>query len=186
MRLHNEREKMRILLKIFLLLAISLAWSHALALPGNVTATADVTCTVDNIMEWEGNFTALNLDHIIAQDTVVATFDTVTLYTNGDVHITADNSAFAELRNFTGGSLDVLVTEYRLVYDADGGTTGTEVPYTEYDEFLVTPSVVTHVSLDGAVEVALYVQASNRAGDVADAGDYAATQTLTASWGTGA
>jgi hypothetical protein len=167
---------MRILLKIFLLLAITLTCGHALALPADVTATAAVSCTVDDIMEWEGNFTALGLDPITAQGTIVTKSGTATLYTNGDVHITANNAGTTA--RLTLGS-DFLVTQYSLGYDGNGSTTG-------YATFLSTPSVVTHVTLDGAVVVTLTVKAYNQAGDVANAGLYEATQTLTASWGTGA
>jgi hypothetical protein len=177
---------MRILLKIFLLLAITLTCGHALALPADVTATAAVSCTVDDIMEWEGNFTALGLDPITAQGTIVTKSGTATLYTNGDVHITANNAGTTA--RLTLGS-DFLVTQYSLGYDGNGSTTGTggdAVDYTGYATFLSTPSVVTHVTLDGAVVVTLTVKAYNQAGDVANAGLYEATQTLTASWGTGA
>jgi hypothetical protein len=176
---------MKKFLKTLLLLAVSLACSHALAATVDDDATAAVTCTVDGLMEWAGNFSAVNLANITAQGTVVTASGTATLYTNGDVHITADTSTDAQLTKVAG--TDVLVTEYRLEYDGDGDpdTGGATVDYTEYDDFLDTPSVVTHAPGDGAVVVTLRVRASNEAGQVADAGNYAATQTLTASWGTG-
>jgi hypothetical protein len=178
-------KKMKAFLNAFLLLVMVLTCGHALAATVDDDATAAVTCTVDGLMEWAGNFPALTLANITAQGTVVTTSGTATLYTNGDVHITADTSTAAQLTRVTG--TDVLVTEYRLEYDGDGdpATGGATVDYLEYDAFLVTPSVVTHAAGDGAVVVTLRVRASNEAGEVADAGNYAATQTLTASWGTG-
>jgi hypothetical protein len=181
----EEREIMKALFKAFLLLGIVLACGHALAATADDDATAAVTCTVDGLMEWEANFPALTLAHITAQGTIVTTSGTATLYTNGDVHITADTSTDAQLTRVAG--TDVLVTEYRLEYDGDGdpATGGATVDYTDYSTFLSTPSVVTHAPGDGAVVVTLWVRASNEAGETADAGNYAATQTLTASWGSG-
>ena len=60
----------------------------------------------------------------------------------------------------------------------------TLVSYTLYSSFLSSASVITHVSGDGAVVVTLSARATNDSGNVADAGNYSATQTLTASWGT--
>ena len=76
------------------------------------------------------------------------------------------------------------MTEYKLEYDGDGDpdTGGATVDWAEYDDFLVVPSAVTHVTLDGAVNVTLSARASNATGTLADAGNYTATQTLTATF----
>jgi hypothetical protein len=105
----------------------------------------------------------------------------VTLYTNGDLTISADNSAASELSESNG---DILVTEYQLSYDGDGlaSTGGSTVTWTTYDAFLSTPSAVTHVAGDGTVLVTLECRASNATATLADAATYSATQTLTASW----
>jgi hypothetical protein len=172
---------MRILLKGLLVCIFSLICVNALALPADVDATATISATVDSLMEWSGDFGAINIvDHIATQASVVTGSSMITLYTNGDVTITADNTATAQL---TLGSV-TLVTEYRLEYSGDGAsdTGGDTVDYTEYDQFLAVPSAVTHISGDGAVDVTLRVRASNPAGNVADSGIYSATQTLTASW----
>ena len=150
-------------------------------------ATCAITVTVDGLLEWEGNFTAIAAAdmsaHITNQNSVVTGSSTQTLFTNGDVILTADNDADSELD--TDSDTDQLVTEYSLSYDGNGSaaTGGSAVAYTEYDTFLTGGgSACTHVSTDGAVEVTLGVRASNDTHNVADAGDYTATQTITATW----
>lgn len=171
--------------KLFLVLTIvalaTAGWQVALAAPANDTATCSVSVTVDDIMEWSGNFTAIALSNITAQATVVSDTATTTLYTNGNASISADNTATAQLST---GSADTLVTEYSLAFDGDGTTAtgGASVAWTAYDSFLSVASSVTHVANDGAVDVTLGARASNASGTLADAGAYSATQTLTAAW----
>ena len=136
------------------------------------------------VMEWGGNFTDINLGNITAQDSVVESSGTCTLYTDGNVDISADNTTTAELSEAGG---DTLVTNYKLTDDGNGTTStgGTDqTEYTEYNSFLSATYVVTHVAGDGAVIMTLHCKASNDSGNVANAGSYSATQTLTASWGT--
>ena len=106
----------------------------------------------------------------------------ITLFTNGDAEISADNavSGPAELSCAT----DELVTEYMLAFDGNGSaaTGGTDTSYETYDAFLATPAAVTWVADDNDVEVTLWVRASNNAGEAADADTYNAIQTLTVSW----
>jgi hypothetical protein len=151
------------------------------AQPADDPATCAVSATVDNIMEWEGNFAAIDLGHITAQATVLTGTAAITLWINGDIHITADNTSAAQLHETD----DTLVTAYGIAYDGDGSTAtgGSTVAYTAYDSFLTTASVVTHFDEDGAVEVTLSARAANDTDNVADAGSYTAVQTLTASWG---
>jgi hypothetical protein len=132
----------------------------------------------EDSMYWDGDFGSISL-HLTSRAIPAEGSATITLYTTGDVHISANNSGIAA--RLTRGS-DFLVTEYRLVYDSSGGTTGSEVPYTDYTLFLAAPSVVTHTPSDDEVKVTLWVRASNQAGNVADAGDYTATLILTTSW----
>jgi hypothetical protein len=164
-----------------LLSLLLLAARPAAGQPPDDDATCDISVTVGEVMEWESNFPAIALANITSQAATVSDSATVTLYLNGDVDVTADNSTAAEL---TGPNSDVLVTEYRLTYDGDGvtDTGGTTVDWTTYDSFLTTASSITHVSGDGAVDVTLNVRASNPTGQMANAGAYSATQTLTASW----
>lgn len=152
------------------------------AQPADDTATCAVSATVNDIMEWGGNFPAIDLGNIIARSTTLTGSADQTVYTNGNVDVTADNTATAELS--LGGS--TLVTEYGLSYDSDGtaATGGATVSYTLYSSFLSSASTITHVSGDGAVVVTLSARATNDSGNVADSGSYSATQTLTASWGT--
>jgi hypothetical protein len=99
----------------------------------------------------------------------------------GDVELTADNTASARL---SGPGGEVLVTEYKLTFDGDGTTaTGrATVDYAPHDSFLSGGVVVSHLIADDRVKVTLHARASMPPGDVPDAGDYSATQTLTASW----
>ncbi|GAG03668.1 unnamed protein product, partial [marine sediment metagenome] len=151
---------------------VAFAWSVALAQPDD-PATCAVSVTVANIMEWEDNFTAIDLGTISSQAAVVTGLSTQTLYTNGDCTISADNTVTAELDEAGG---DTLVTEYRLEYDGDGAgaTGGSTVDWTAYNLFLGTASSVTHVSLDGNVEVTLNARASNATGTLGNAGAYSA------------
>ena len=170
---------------VLFLAALWLTSSLVLAAdPGDDSATCDVTVTVNTVMEWSA---ASYAD--IALAAITSTVDTpsgsrdFTLYTNCNCEISADNTTAAQLEN-NGASTDTLVTEYQLAYDGDGvsATGGTDVgTWTDYSTFLGTPSAVTHVDGDGVVTVTLSVQASSP-GQVRDAGNYSATQTLTASW----
>ncbi|MFW6118799.1 MAG: hypothetical protein ACOC7S_00530 [Planctomycetota bacterium] len=166
---------------VVLAIAVFACAHMAGAQPADDTATCSVQATVADIMEWDSNFAAIDLGTISAQADVLTGSSTVTLFTNGDVSITADTSATAELSE--PGS-DTLYTEYGLQYDGDGvtATGGADVAYTVYSSFLSGGSAVTHVAGDGAVDVTLQARASNPAGTLGDAGTYSATQTLTASW----
>ena len=156
--------------------------------PGDDTATCAISVTVNQIIEWADNFAGISLAQINAQGDTPSDNETQTLYINCNVEISADNTATAQLSSAT----DTLVTEYQLADDGDGSaTTGASgaaegasgiASWTGYDTFLSTALAVTHVDTDGAVDITLSVRASNSAGEVADAGAYSATQTLTASW----
>jgi hypothetical protein len=143
-----------------------------------IVFVAAVPIPAEDSMYWDGDFGDIAL-HLTTRTIPVEENATITLYTTGDVHISANNSGTAA--RLTRGS-DFLITEYRLVYDSSGGTTGSEVPYTAYNLFLATPSDVTHAPGDDEVQVTLWVRASNQPGNVADAGDYTATLILTTSW----
>jgi hypothetical protein len=143
--------------------------------------TGTQSITPDNIMEWSADFPAIPLATMTTQAAAPTGTKSITLYTYGNANITADNTNASQLTKTT----DTLVTSYSLTYDGDGvtATGGSSVGYTVYSSFLTTASVIKHIPLDGAVVVTLSVKAENDAGNVADAGDYKATQTLTASWG---
>ena len=159
-----------------------------LADPVNDDATASVTVTVADIMEWSGNFSAIDLEDITTQTSAPTGSGTATLYTNGNVDITADIvGTEAQLALGTDPN-QTLVTSYMLTDDGGsddgGGTGGTDQgSYTVYNLFLSPAYIITHVAGDGAVVIELHVEAKNELGDVADVGPYSATQTLTAAWG---
>jgi hypothetical protein len=157
-------------------------------------ATCAVSVTVDSIIEWEGlNFAPIALTKIDNQSDTPEDSKTYTLWTNCNVTLSANNTAVAQLTD----TVDVLVTKYKLTIDGDGaaatGATATAIDnsdsdqFIEYDQFLNTDLAITHVNTDGNVEVTLHVQASNQDLDghkqVADSGNYTATQTITATWG---
>jgi len=169
-------------LSLVVLAIAGLAYGHlARAQPAADTATCSVQATVGDIMEWGSDFAAIDLGTMSARGDVLTGSSTVTLFTNGDVSITADTSDTAELDD---GGGDTLYTEYGLQYSEDGTTAtgGSDVAYTVYSSFLSGGSAVTHFAGDGAVDVTLQARASNPTGTLADAGTYNATQTLTASW----
>lgn len=178
---------MKVLAVVLLMVVLSIGANLAMAAPDPAfdAAQAAVTVTVDEIIEWDatvngGDFETIAIANITNQADTPSASKSLVLYTNCDVDITADNTATAQLTKTT----DTLVTEYKLEYDKNGtnGTGGATVDWTLHNAFLVTPSAVTHVTLDGAVNVTLFARASNDAGNVADAGDYTATQTLTATF----
>ena len=167
-----------LLIGIVLLLDSSVVWAPD---PGDQPATCSISVTVNTIMEWAGNFSDIGLTAISDQADAPEGSQAQTLYTNCNLEIGADITTAARLSSAT----DSLVTKYKLSYDGDGSTLtgGAGVnTWTDYNEFLSTASAVTHVNTDGAVNITLYVQASNPNGEVADAGSYTAVQTLTASW----
>ena len=131
-------------------------------------------------MFWDSNFDPIALSSIASQAQTPQGSVMVVLNTNGNVEISADNSATAQLSCAT----DTLVTEYKLSFDGDGSgaTGGANTSYETYDSFLSTPVSLTYVVSDDTVEVTLYVRASNSPDDVADSDTYNATQTLTVSW----
>jgi len=174
-----------LLMGLVLLLDANLVW----AAPGNTPARADVTIDVAQIMEWLADFSAIDLDDITTQTSTSTGSGTATLYTNGDVSITANNTAAAQLKLGTDPN-QTLVTSYKLTDDGGsddaGGTGGTdEGSYTVHSLFLKDSAAyaIIHAAGDGAVVIELHVEAKNEDGDVADVGPYSAIQTLTAAWG---
>jgi hypothetical protein len=152
-----------------------------LAAPPSTTATCAISASVSQIMEWDAAFPAINLASITTQSQQVMGTAATTLYTNGNVDITADNTTASRLTSSGGATL---VTEYSLSYSGDGvaATGGSAVSYATYDVFLSTPSLITHVTGSGNVVLTLGVRASNHTGTVAEATSYSSTQTLTATW----
>lgn len=161
--------------------------------PGPDSATCAISVTVDSIIEWEGaNFAAIDLDSqeaaISAQAHTPEGSSVYTLWTNCNVALSANNTTASQLSDGT----DTLVTKYKMSEDGDGvATTGATAAaeatsgvgsYVLYDSFLSSALAITHVNTDGAVEVTLYVEASNAADEVSDSGDYTAIQTITATW----
>jgi len=182
---------MKNLAKALLLGGLFLYLTPHLALaadPGDSDSTCNISVTVNTILEWAGNFADIPLTAISAQADTPEDNKTQTIYTNCNFEIDADQTTTAQLSSAT----DTLVTKYKLADDGDGSAdTGAAADaeaasgiatWTDYNSFLSTALAVTHVDTDGAVDITLYVQASNPAGEVADAGSYSAIQTLTASW----
>jgi len=132
-------------------------------------------------MRWLGGFQVISLQDIQTRTQVSTGSSSITLLTTGNAEISADNTDAARLTEPGGGGL---YTEYMLEFDGDGAssTGGTTVDFTSYDSFLTSPAQVTHVLGDDRVTVTLSVRASNYANQLANAGTYSATQTLTASW----
>lgn len=163
-------------------LALSLVPNPVLAEPSSVSATCNISCTVADIVEWsDTGFPAINLADLTAQNSSSSGSATLTLYTNGDVKITADNSDVAQLSKDDSNKL---VTEYKLEYDGSGvnETGSSTTAWSDYGSFLGEGSEVTHISGDGAVEVTLSVRALVEAIRPDDSGEYNATQTLTVCW----
>jgi len=170
-------------LSTILLAVCLLAYSRApsLAVPPPATATCNISCTVANVVEWsQTSFPDVDLGTIAAENKQNTGETTLTLYTNGDVTITADNTNTAEL---SFGS-QALLTKYMLRYDGSGVTqTGGETTkWRPFDTFLKEPANIVHIPEDGSVEVILSVEASIEEISPEDSGRYNATQTLTVCW----
>jgi hypothetical protein len=147
--------------------------------PGKTTVAA--TTEGGTFMYWSGNFGEIALENIASRDQVCNASSQVTLSMNGDVEISADNSDTARLVEAGG---DHLYTEYKLEFDGDGisATGASTVDFTGYDSFLSSPITVTYIPDDNDVQVTLTARASNYPGQLANTGNYTATQTLTATW----
>lgn len=142
-----------------------------------------------DILEWSAlKFPDIALPNITTRDSQVSNSSSLTLTTTGDAEISADNTTAVQLTHATSG--DTLVTEYKLTFDNVGGTTGVGTgegggdEWQLYNVFLTTGTEgdVTWVPDDNDVKVTLSVRASNYSGQLADAGDYSAAQTLTVFW----
>jgi len=131
-------------------------------------------------MYWDSNFGPIALSNITSRSQTSEGSTSATIILNGDCEISADNSIAAQLSSAT----DTLMTEYRLTFDGNppARTGAPDTTYQTYDQFLTTPVYITHKKNDDDVVVTLYIRASNYTDDVADAGTYSATQTLTVHW----
>jgi len=164
--MHTDLNKMKLKLSSILIALILISlWTELL---------------IGSFMDWDSNFGPIALPNIASREQISEGSSSANLSIDGDVEISADNSAAAQLSSAS----DTLVTEYKLTFDGTGsGTTGgAGTNYETYDRFLTTAARVTHVIGDDDVEVTLYVKASNYVNDLADAGTYTAAQTLTVHW----
>jgi hypothetical protein len=131
------------------------------------------------------DFDSITLSNISSQNQTSVGNSTITIYTEVNIHIIADNTAASQLTHQRGEAKeDTLVTEYRLTFDGDGSsaTGAADTGYVQYNSFLSEPVTVTHFGSDNYVDVTLWVRAGNRTGNVANRGIYNATQTLTITW----
>jgi len=145
-----------------------------------ITSVCSSLLISQDFMYWEDDFESITIPNITTRDAEEEGEGEATLFTSGDVEISADNTATAQLSL----GIAILRTEYKLKFDGDGTTKtgGPQVNFTDYDTFLSTPASVTHVPGDDDVKVKLSVKARNYDGQLADAGTYTATQTLTVHW----
>ena len=167
-----------ILLTAYVLFGAS---SLVLAVPPPANATCNISCTVANIVEWsETRFPDVELGELTANNKQATGETVLTLYTNGNVTITADNSNVAELSFGT----HVLMTKYKLRYDGLGvkQTGNKPTAWRPFDTFLKEGTDIVHTPSDGAVEVILSVSASVKEITPQTSGRYTAVQTLTACW----
>ena len=134
----------------------------------------------ESFMYWDSNFGTIALPNIANKNQPSEGSSSANLSINGGVEISADNSTAAQLSS----AGDTLVTEYKLMFDGNGSTAtgGADTNYETYDGFLKPAARVTYVTDDNDVVVTLHVKASNYANDLANAGTYTATQTLTVHW----
>jgi len=171
----------RLSIVVLMVYVLSGAPGSVLAAPPPAIATCKISCTVANIVEWsETQFPGIDLGELTAKNKQAIGETTLTLYTNGDVTITADNSNTAEL----SFGIHALLTKYKLKYDGSGieQTGGSPTAWYPFDTFLKEGTDIVHIPTDGAVEVILSVGASVKKIHPQNSGQYTAIQTLTACW----
>lgn len=185
---------MKISTKVLLLGTLLLIPNLALADPAADDATCAITCSVNGIMEWEAAAFATGIALGPVTGSAAYTHDandTLALYTNGSVDITADTDADALLTNTDANApVDTLTTKYGITFDYTSagsntyGTAGADGGEWQLHNEFLTPiaATVTHYGGDGDIEVTLSCQVSTTANEIPDKGDYEATQTLTATW----
>ncbi|MCE5341092.1 MAG: hypothetical protein LLF92_08195 [Planctomycetaceae bacterium] len=160
---------------LFLVLSSFSPLAGAFQPPPPASATCRITCRVAEVIEWsEASFQDIDLGELSPKRTEAAGQSVLTLYTNGDVIITADNSETAKLSN---GRYQIR-TQYQL--QCGSGTVSTQ--WCAYDTFLKEAVEIIHRQTDGAVVVILSVKAQTNDFRPGSGGEYAAVQTLTACW----
>lgn len=151
------------------------------AVPLPATATCEISCTVANIVEWsEISFPAIDMGSLTAKNKQATGEAILTLYTNGDVTITANNNNSAEL----SFGPHALLTGYKLEYDGSGikQTGGRQTAWCPSYTFLKEGADIVHIPTDGSVEIILSVGASIKKIRPENSGRYNAIQILTACW----
>lgn len=131
----------------------------ASAIPPPAAAACKISCTVANIIEWsETSFPKIDLGSPTVKNKQAIGETILTLYTNGNVTIKADNSDTSEL---SFGPY-TLLTKYKLKYDGSGveQTGGRPTAWHSFDTFLAEGTDIVHISTSGAVDVILSVRAS--------------------------
>jgi hypothetical protein len=170
--------------KLTILLLISIFCSteaSVFAASPPAVAACKITCTVSEIVEWsQASFPDIDLGTLTVHNKQAAGEAELTLYTNGDITIIADNSNNAEL----SFGPHALLTEYKLRYDGSGinQTGGRPTEWCSFGTFLKEGADIIHIPADGAVEVILSVKASIEEITPENSGQYNAIQTLTACW----
>ena len=165
--------KISVFITVSAAIALSLTPNLALAPPPPAGATCNISCTVADIAEWSDTSSpTINPTELTTQN---SRGDSLVLYTNADVKITANSSASAQRSKDDNHKL---VTVYKLEYD----TADTITVWSTYGSLLNNDSAVKHISADGAGELTLSVTVSNDSGAIGDSGEYSAALTLTACW----
>ena len=160
---------------------LSAAPGLVLAVPPPADAACRISCNVAKIVEWsEPYFPDIALGELTTQNKQATNKVMLTLYTNGDVTITANNKNTAELSFNT----NTLLTEYKLEYDGSGlsQSGGRKTDWCQSGSFLKKGSHITHIPGDGGVVVTLSVRASVEKIHSENSGRYTAFQILTACW----
>jgi len=194
----NDCIKLLLLATVWIVVVVFTVESAFAGDPGADAATCDITVTVDSIIEWDGDFAAIDLDS--QESTLDSQADspegasTFTLWTNCNLTLSSDQTTASQLYHSRGGGAeeDTLVTKYKISTDEAGvtatGATAAAVEasssdiYTVYSSFLEAALAITHFNTDGAVEVTLEVEATNDSDNVADSGAYSCQQTITTAW----
>ncbi len=148
---------------------------------GMIVFLASSTLSAEDAMYWVGGFGPIPIANISTQADIKTASASAVLFTTGDCEISAEHTVAAKL---TGPGGDTLVTEYKLEFAGNGsGNTGAStVNFSSYDTFISSPVRITHAIFDDQVTITLSVRAGNYPNNIANAGIYSASQTLTVSW----
>jgi len=169
-----------------MLVFASTAWA------GNDVATVGMTATVDSFAEWSvaaptiavGDWTgSVDGTSINGAGEDLTVTKALTLYANATVTLTQAGTTNSGILTEPTNS-DTLTTSYQIQGDVGTPDSAYKAAGSETGQFFNTSNTytVTHTPGDGSYAINLLVKAESDDAAASDAGDYAASLTITATW----